>query len=296
MKFGVVPFCRQGFITDPLWVKAFIATLERIGAESVWAVEHVVVAQTIESAYPSDSGKIPLRSDTVIPDPLEWLTFAAASSEALWLATGVIVMPLQNPVVLAKRVATLDALSRGRLLLGVGLGWQREEYDAVGVDFSERPERLEEGIGIMRALWRPGVATYHGRFNSFENILAEPKPFRTNGVPFVMGGSSEKAARRAGRLADGYFPHAISPEDLASRLRDMREAASDAGRDPDRIEITVAPSTWRAGCSLDLGVARAYADLGVSRLIVRAHEAASGQIPDIERYLLRYRDDVVDRL
>jgi probable F420-dependent oxidoreductase len=201
------------------------------------------------------------------------------------LGTGVLLLPLHAPVILAKRVATLDAISGGRVRLGVGMGWQREEYQSIGVPYEERGKRLDEGIAAVRALWTQSPATFHGQFYNFDRLHSDPKPANKGGVPILIGGSTDIAARRAGRIGDGYFPHAISPDDFAKRIETMRQAAKDAGRDPDGIELSVSPCSWKFGGSTDPGVLKAYADLGVSRVIGVTNEAMSTDIKDIERWV-----------
>jgi len=183
----------------------------------------------------------------------------------------------------------LDSLSGGRVLLGVGLGWQREEFAAVSVPYNERGKRLDEGIEAVRILWRDDVATFNGQHYQFNRVHSDPKPTNRS-VPILVGGSTDIAARRAGRLGDGFFPHAISPDDFALRLETMRRAAKEAGRDPAEIELTVSPASWKHGGSLDLGVLRAYAQIGVSRFIVSAYEAEGREPADIERLVNRHRD------
>jgi probable F420-dependent oxidoreductase len=175
-----------------------------------------------------------------------------------------------SAAILAKRVATLDALSGGRVRLGVGLGWQKEEYAAIGVPYRDRGRRLDENIEAMRALWGPGPSSYAGRHVAFERVHCDPKPARPEGVPILIGGSSEAAARRAGRLGNGFFPYVISPEDFASRLETLRAAAREAGRDPEAVELTVWPGSWDFSRGFDPDLARQYVDQGVSRLVISA--------------------------
>src|SRR4051812_31198778 len=180
-----------------------------------------------------------------IPDPLDWLAFVAGVTTTLRLATGVLLLPQHNPVVLAKRAATIDALSGGRLMLGIGVGWLREEAEAVGVTFTDRGQRTDQYIEAMRALWRDRPATYDGEHVSFTGVSSTPAPAQPNGVPIVVGGTSKGAVRRAGRLGDGYFPIGVGPDDLPPLLDAVRREARDADRDPDAIEIT-------SGASMDL--------------------------------------------
>jgi len=212
------------------------------------------------------------------------------------LGTGVLLLPLHAPVVLAKRVATLDALSGGRVLLGVGMGWQKEEYQTIGVPYEERGPRLDEGVAAVRALWTQSPATHHGRFYDFDRVHSDPKPHTPGGVPILIGGSTDFAARRAARIGDGFYPHAISPDDLAKRLETMRATAEEIGRDPDDIEITVSPTSWRWGASTDLGVMKAYAELGVNRFVIVANEAMSTELSVIEAFIRKVREEILPRL
>ncbi len=297
MKLGIIPLLQKGFTTNPDWARRFLSMIEEAGVESVWTVEHPIMAEGYEPLYPySEDGRAPIRPDTEMCDPLEWLAFAAGVTEKVNLGTGVLVLPLHAPIILAKRVATLDALSAGRVRLGVGIGWQREEYLSIGIPYEQRGQRIDEGIAAMRALWTETPATYHGKFYDFTKVHSNPKPVRSDGIPILIGGSSDIAARRAGRLGDGFFPHAISPEEFAKRIETMSAAAKESGRDPQKIELTFSPSSWRFGASLDLGIMKAYAALGVSRLIAVAHEAMSTDLRDIERFIKKCQDDVIARL
>lgn len=260
MDFGIV-FANVGPAVLPDYAASLAQLAEENGIESLWTVEHVVVPAGYESEYPySPTGKMPGPEESPIPDPLVWLAHVGAVTTRIKLGTGVLILPQRNPVVLAKEVATLDVLSKGRVLLGVGVGWLREEFDAIGVPFEERGARTDESIEALRALWTQEEPTFDGRFTSFERAKSYPKP--TNGtVPIVIGGHTTFAARRAGRLGDGFFPANTSPEQLAPLLEEMRRAAKDAGRDADAIEIT-------AGGAMDADGIRKFADLGVSRIVI----------------------------
>jgi probable F420-dependent oxidoreductase len=297
MKLGVIPLMQRGVTTNPAWARPFLKMIEAAGVESVWTVEHPIMAENYEPLYSySEDGRAPLRPDTEMCDPLEWLAFAAGVTEKVNLGTGVMLLPLHAPVILAKRVATLDALSGGRVRLGVGMGWQREEYLSIGIPYDERGPRTDECIHALRALWTQSPASYRGKYYGFDRVHSDPKPAQAGGVPLLIGGSTDIAARRAGRLGDGYFPHAISPDDMAKRIETMRAAAREAGRNPDGIELTVSPTSWQFGASLDLGIVKAYADLGVSRVIAVAHEAMSTELADIERWVKQVQDRVIARL
>jgi len=229
-----------GVTADPEWVVGFAEHAERCGFESIVAVEHVVVGADYRSRYPyASSGRMELPDDCVIPDPLVLLTFLAGVTRRIGLATGLLVLPDHHPVPLAKRVATLDRLSGGRVRLVVGIGWMREEVEACGADFESRGRRTDESIAVMRALWAGGPASWSGEFFSFENLLCVPGPSQPGGVPIHIGGHSLAAARRAGRHGDGFQPLGLRGESLSAALSGMRRAAEEAGRDPESIELSL---------------------------------------------------------
>ena len=262
MKFGIV-FANAGPSSNPEHAAGLARIAEESGFDSLWTVEHVVVPADYESQYPySSSGKMPGPEETAIPDPLIWLSYVAALTTRIRLATGILILPQRNPVVLAKAAATLDVLSGGRLTLGVGVGWLKEEFDCIGVPFEERGARTDEYIEALRALWRQPEATFSGKFINFARAKSYPKPVQPDGVPIVIGGHTEAAARRAGRLGDGFFPaNASGADEVGHLLEVMRKAAAEAGRNGDDIEIT-------AGGAMDVEGAKRFADLGVSRLVI----------------------------
>ena len=243
MQFGVIPPVRLGVTADPAWMTSFARHAEGCGFESVVLVEHAVVISDYQSTYPyARSGRMPLPDDCRIPDPLDLMAYLAAVTDRITLATGVLVIPNHAPVVLAKRVATVDVLSGGRVRMGVGVGWMDEELAATGADPRTRGRRTDETIAAMRALWAdagPDGADFDGQFVSFHHAHSFPKPVRPGGVPLHIGGHSEAAARRAGRLGDGFQPLGLAGEALTTRLAQMREAAEAAGRDADAIELSL---------------------------------------------------------
>ena len=210
---------------------------EEAGFESVWGGEHVLLPDSIASKYPyTADGKIPAEPDTPIPDPLIWLAFAAAAAPTLKLGTCILIVPQRNPLILAKELATLDQLSGGRVELGLGVGWMKEEFDALGVPWERRGARNDEYIEAMKALWAGPHAEFHGDFVDFDPATCSPRP--VNGtIPIIVGGDSEAALRRAANLADGYFPGEGDHERLSALLERLHQAAEKAGRDPDEIEV-----------------------------------------------------------
>ena len=176
MKFGIA-FANTGPFATPDGATAIAHAAEEAGFESLWAVEHVVVPKEYASTYPySRDGKMPGGSDFDIPDPLVWLTWVAAQTTTLRLGTGILILPQRNPVVLAKEAATLDVMSSGRLLLGVGIGWLEEEFDILGVPFADRARRTDEYVEAMRALWSQDLPTFSGDTVSFADAISRPRP------------------------------------------------------------------------------------------------------------------------
>lgn len=268
MKYAVQAPVAAGTTAQPDWIGEFAVHAEACGFESIAVVEHAIVASGYSSVYPYDaSGRMGLADDCPIPDPLDLLAFLAARTTRIGLATAVLVLPNHHPVVLAKRVATVDALSGGRLRLCVGAGWMREEIEACGADFASRGRRMDEAIDVMRALWAetgPQGATYHGEFFGFERAMSYPKPANPRGVPIHIGGHSVAAARRAGRRGDGLQPLGVVGDELRRLVEIMRTEAERAGRDPDRLELSLGHSAARVTPER----AERLAALGADRIVL----------------------------
>jgi len=238
MKFGIIP----GYYAAPVATADYATGLARIseelGFESLWPVEHVVMPEEYTSKYPyAEDGRMPI-PDSAIPDPIIWNTWVAASTSRLIVGTAMVILPQHNPVVYAKTLASLDVLSGGRTILGAGVGWLREEAEAVGTDFSNRGKRTDEYIEAMRALWRDPIASYSGEYVSFSEVKCNPRPSRETGIPIHIGGHSKAAAHRAGRLGDGFLPLGGSIGKLGELWKIVEETAREAGRDPSAIELT----------------------------------------------------------
>ncbi|MEN3362374.1 MAG: hypothetical protein V7637_6356, partial [Mycobacteriales bacterium] len=249
MEFGVLLPPELGGSADPAWVGEFARQAESLGFDELSVVEHTVVVSGTASVYPySPSGRSPLPDDCPLPDPLELLAFLAGRTSRLRLATGVLVLPNHHPVMLAKRLATVDRLAGGRVRICLGLGWMREEVEACGGDFDRRGTLADEAIGAMRALWRgtdPGGVSFAGGRYAFERAHSWPKPSRPAGVPLYIGGHSKAAARRAGRLGDGFQPLGLAGDDLTAALATMRAAATAAGRDPSTVDLVLGSTLGR---------------------------------------------------
>lgn len=262
MKFGV-SYHTAVHGMDPDRMVAYAQRAEELGFESFFLPEHIAL-------YPGATiGGMAVDPSAPIADPLDSLSFVAAATGRILLGTAVALVPYHHPVILAKRLATIDVLSRGRMrLFTVGLGILASEAAAVGVDFATRGRRADEAIDVMRMLWagdEDGVSI-DGKFYSFPPITSYPKPYNSRSLPIHVGGSSEVAARRAGLRGDGYFPGGRLTKDERSRQIDlMRKTAADAGRDADALEYT------RLG-SIDMTAddVAAQEQLGVTRLVVSA--------------------------
>jgi probable F420-dependent oxidoreductase len=260
MKFGIA-FANVGPLGTPDVLAHFARTAEEVGIESLWTVEHVVVPVGYASRYPySSDGKMPGPDNSPIPDPLIHLAFAAAVTTRIRLATGILILPQRHPVYVAKEVATLDMLSKGRAILGIGVGWLAEEFQVVGVPFDERAARTSEAVRALRSLWQPGPSTFSGKFFTWNALESNPKPIQQR-VPIVVGGHTPMSARRAARYGDGFFP-AVMPDKLTGLLAIMREECQKVGRNPKEIEITA------GGGFPDVDTVHRLEDLGVARVTI----------------------------
>jgi probable F420-dependent oxidoreductase len=262
MKFGLM-YANVGPFASPEMATHLAQTAERCGVESLWTVEHSVVPVGYKSTYPYDpSGRMPAPEQMPLPDPLAWLAYVAAVTKTIKLATGILILPQRHPIYVAKEVATIDVLSNGRVILGIGVGWLEEEFVALDVPFAERAGRTAESVRALRALWRDEPAPFEGKYYRWQSVESHPKPVQKPGVPIVVGGHTELAARRAARYGDGFFPGVADDEKLTWLLGVMREECKKIGRDPQTIEVT----SGRAQPTADN--VRHLTDLGVSRFMV----------------------------
>ncbi|MDX2159158.1 MAG: LLM class F420-dependent oxidoreductase [Hyphomicrobiaceae bacterium] len=267
MKFAL-HFSNSNF-PDAAGARHLATAAEAAGFESLVVIEHVVWPTNYTSRYPySPTGRLPGGPDTKLPDPLIWMAFALAATTRLRCMTGILILPQRNPVVLAKELATLDYMSGGRLDLGIGVGWLKEEFEALGVPFEKRGARTDEYIAAMRALWDKDDASYRGSFVSFDGMSCNPKP--ANGrIPIHIGGHSAAAAKRAAEHGDGFFPATGAQVDIAPIIDFMRKAAAERGRDPSAIEVTTGCPGALPGSGVDPRKAVAEtAARGVGRIVV----------------------------
>ena len=285
MKFGLAFASSVG--NDPQSALEMCRTAEAAGFDSVWGGEHVVRPDRIESPYPyTEDGVMPGEDDTLIPDPLIWLAYVAAAAPTLRLGTCILIVPQHNPVVLAKELATLDHLSGGRLELGLGVGWMREEFEVLGIPWERRGARNDEYVAAMQALWAGPHAEYHGEFVDFDPATCSPRPVHGS-IPILVGGDTPAAIRRAARMADGYFPGSTDSEVLARLIQEMRVAAEGQDRDPDSIAIH---SIFAHQIADPKAGVEEFVKLGVDRVMVPAFFFAG---PDGLDRLAAFGEDVI---
>lgn len=262
MKFGLVPINVGVKSVDQIVGLAQLA--ESVGIESVWTFEHVMVPEDYASRYPySADGKMGARPETNFVDPLIALAAVAAHTKTLKLGTGVNIVSQANPLLLAKQAASLDFVSGGRFMLGAGIGWLREEFDAMGVPFERRGARFDDYIVAMRKVWSGDVVEHHSEFINWSGFKSYPTPNAKSGIPIIMGGTKGKIYERVALHGDGWFLPVDNAAALAEKLQPLDAACKAVGRDLGSIEISC---MWNMQGGLD--AVKAFADAGASRIIV----------------------------
>ena len=232
-----------GPTVNPELVRTVATTAERLGFSTIWAPEHVVLIEEYASKYPYSSGKFPAPPDIPIADPFTTLAYAAACTTTIWLGTGICLVPEHNPLVLAKTVATVDRLSAGRFIFGVGIGWLAEEFQALGISFDRRAQRTREYIEAMRKLWTERRSSHQGEFVNFTSVLSYPKPVSEKGVPIWFGGESGPALRRVAEYGDGWIGFNLLPDQAASKIKRIEELLRANGRSRSDVQLAVSPYT-----------------------------------------------------
>ena len=225
---------------DPDVIVAVARAAEDSGFSTLWSGEHVVMVEGPDSPYPyAPDGRIAVPADSDWLDPFVTLTFVAAATTRVAVATGILLLPEHQPLVVAKQAASLDVLSRGRFRLGVGIGWSSAEFAALGVPFAGRAHRTREYVEALRTLWRDEVASYAGEFVHFERVRSHPKP-QSGRIPIMLGGNSDAALRRVAAYGDGWYGFNLSREEIGERTGLLAELCRDEKRDPTSLEIAVA--------------------------------------------------------
>lgn len=283
MKFGL-----NVMLVRPDSLAATARAADDMGFDCIWIPDHLVFGEQIASRYPyNDDGSAPFKTSTPFMDPLATLAYLAAVTERIKLGTAIYILPLRNPVVTAKVAATVDVLSAGRLLLGIGVGWMQEEFHTAGEDFRTRGARTDEAVHVMKALWTNEEAEFAGRFYSLGPVRLEPKPVQIPHPPLIFGGESEAALRRAANLGDGWIGMRHTATSAAAKIQTLRRYRDEAGRLDDPFEITVL-----GGPTITVQDARDLADAGVDRINVYPWRRNGRPGDDLERF----RDEVVSKL
>ncbi len=268
MKIGIVSINTGGPETAERMVEV-AQHAEAAGIESLWTFEHVIVPAEYDSTYPyARSGKMPAKPETWFIDPLISLAHVAAATKTIRLGTGINILPQTNPLLFAKQTASIDALSGGRLTLGLGIGWLAEEFQAMGTPFERRGARFDDYLAAIKRVWSGDVVEHESDFVSWHGFKSYPTPAQKPHPPILIGGATDKMLRRVIDDAQGWYGLGNSAEELAKKIDALRSLAADAGRPFDEIDIT---TNWRkisdpdALSKLeDVGVTRAVAMLGAT--------------------------------
>ncbi len=236
--------CQMAFNehTSPEYIAAAAAMVENLGYHSFWVPEHVLFFPEYESKYPyTEDGRLQGDPRSLL-DPLTALTFVAANTNRIRLGTGICLVPQRNPVYTAKQVADLDYLSGGRVDFGIGIGWLKEEFAALGIPWADRAGRTEECIGVMKTLWCDEISRYQGKYFAFEAAYQNPKPVQHPHPPLIFGGESVAALKRVATLGQGWFTYNVTPESLSQGINTLRPLLQEQGRELSDISIFVTPN------------------------------------------------------
>ena len=256
MKIGIFGI-NTGACAEPQTAAKVAVAAEQIGVESLWTAEHVVLPDPREAPSPADP-------ETPFLHPSTLLAYIANVTHEIKLGTGITLIAQRNPVVLAKEMGSLDVISSGRLLLGIGAGYLHQEFSALGVDFSSRGAKTDESIEIIRTLWNKANPEYQGKFIQFKNIQAQPRPLQAGGPPIIIGGTSPAALRRTVTHGNGWYGFALDVETTKSVLENLEIAKSRYERDPNLgpLSISITPPSRPSKTMME-----DYAAIGVERYI-----------------------------
>jgi probable F420-dependent oxidoreductase len=268
--------------------------VEALGFDSVWASDHIVVPYRIGSRYPYNAtGDFPLPPTGNFLEPLTALSLVAGLTERVRLGTTVLVLPHRHPVLAAKILATLDHLAPGRVILGAGVGWMREEIELLGAPYDHRGAWTDEAIQVMRACWRDERVSFRGRFFDVPEVGLAPKPLHRD-IPIWIGGHTPRALRRVAELGDGWHAAFASPDVMRKGIEELKTACARVGRDPSEITLSVRMgiSARRPAPELVEEI-KALHDLGVTHVIVETRVTA---LDDMTQLLDRFTTDVRSKL
>ncbi len=240
MKFGIHFALGVGFQPKAEDYARVVQRAEELGYHSAWMADHIVVPEKIEAPYPyTQDGSVGFPRKTPFPDPFVLLGYIAARTQKILLGTSVVIVPYRNPLHVAKAVATVDLVSGGRFLFGVGVGWLKEEFDALGENFSERAPRTREYLRVMKALWQGGPASFEGKYFRFPGVHAVPTPVQKPHPPIIFGGESPAALRRVADLGDGWQPGPVPVEVLREKVAQLKDLMAKKGRDFSSLFISM---------------------------------------------------------
>jgi probable F420-dependent oxidoreductase len=285
MKIGLLT-AGLGQAAHPRTLRTIAEHAERLGFGTLWAPEHVVLFDRYtESKYPySQDGAFAVPSTTDWMDPFVALTYAAACTSRIRLATGICLVPEHNPLVLAKVIASLDYVSGGRFALGVGIGWSAEEFKALGIPFERRAQRTREYIAVMRKLWGEESTTFHGEFVNVDAARSFPKPVQGGQVPIIFGGESAPALKRVAEYGTGWFGFNLTPEAATAKVEQLKGLMGERGRALGEVEIIISPYLQKVAP----GSLNAYQAAGVSEIVqllpIPTDEA---KLPDVLEQMAR---------
>ena len=272
----------------------FARRAEALGYDSLWVSDHVVIPYRIRSRYPYNAtGDFPLAPDTDFLEPLTVMALVAGVTSKVRLGTSVLVLPHRHPVLTAKMLATLDHLAPGRVILGAGVGWMKEEIELLGVKHERRGAWSDEAIRVMRACWKDGRAAFKGEFFAFDDLGVRPRPAKGT-IPIWIGGHTERALRRVATLGDGWHAAFPTPDKMRDGIAELKKACARAGRDPSTLTISARVGLpARKSADESITELRALRDLGVHHVIL---ESRMRDIPEMTETYERFAKDVRPRL
>ena len=285
MKVGLIPV--NIGVANAEQMVGMSQVAESAGVESVWTFEHVIVPVDYKSKYPySPNGKMGAAPETNFIDPLIALAVVAAHTKKIRLGTGVNILSQTNPLLMAKQVASLDLVSNGRFMLGVGIGWLQEEFVAMGVPFERRGARFDDYVVAMKKVWSGDVVEHDSEFLNWHGFKSFPLPVQRPHVPVIIGGAKGKIYERIATVGDGWFAPAGDPAELSKSLDELKAVCKRLGRNYSEIEIT---AMWQPQTGLD--TIRKLRDIGVARVVTFA--MAAGDPTDA---IKRLGDEVIAKL
>jgi probable F420-dependent oxidoreductase len=270
-----------GMLNPSAWLE--VAELaDELGYDSVWLPEHMVLPVGMGGSPHEGSDHPPIPADIPVFDVFTYLAYLAGRTSRIRFGTHVYNIGLRHPFTTARAAATLDRVSDGRLLFGIGASWMREEWEAVGLDFDSRGRRVDEAIDVCRRLWSDEVVEHHGEFFDFDPVMFEPKPVQQP-LPLHIGGDGPAALRRAATVGAGWVPMNHSLDELPAAVANLAERGERAGRDAgDAVEVTL------SGTPTSEAEVERYAEAGVDRLFVRPFERTSGAVDGLRRFAERF--------